>query len=450
MSSANQFESKKTLPLFFSMVIPPMLSMFIQSLYNIVDSMFVSALGENAIAAVSIVFPLQNITLALSVGIGVGTSSYVARCLGAKQEEKASSACVISLALSILNYIFIIIAAFFALRPFVESFTSSPEVIEYSIQYGAVVLFLCIGQQVQIVIEKIFQSYGKMMVPMYQLILGCVINIVLDPIMIYGLFGCPKMGVMGAAIATVIGQWAACLFGIALLLSPNSDIKLRFYRDSCHPVEIAKEIYSVAVPSILVIALPSVLVSCLNGILSHISQMSVSMFGIYYKLQSFVFMPTSGLVQGIRPIVGYNYAAKNLRKEKEIIKISLVTVAIIMAIGTAVLWGAPQWVMSLFHADSDMLSMGIELFCIVSIGFIPSTFSFITCAEFEAIGKANVSLVITLFRQLIILLPCAYILSLSLGTTGVWLAFPIAEVIMSVVCAIMLKAEFKKRVQPSL
>ncbi|MEG1801696.1 MAG: MATE family efflux transporter, partial [Oscillospiraceae bacterium] len=225
---------------------------------------------------------------------------------------------------------------------------------------------------------------------------------------------------------------------------------LRFYRDSCHPVEIAKEIYSVAVPSILVIALPSVLVSCLNGILSQISQMSVSMFGIYYKLQSFVFMPTSGLVQGIRPIVGYNYAAKNLRKEKEIIKISLVTVAIIMAIGTAVLWGAPQWVMSLFHADSDMLSMGIELFCIVSIGFIPSTFSFITCAEFEAIGKANVSLVITLFRQLIILLPCAYILSLSLGTTGVWLAFPIAEVIMSVVCAIMLKAEFKKRVQPSV
>lgn len=445
MSSANQFETKKTLPLFFSMVIPPMLSMFIQSLYNIVDSIFVSALGQDAIAALSIVYPLQNITLAVSVGIGVGTSSYIARSLGAKQEGNANNACFISIALSVIHYVIIVIASFFVLRPFVESFTSSPKIIEYSMQYGSIVLFLCLGQQVQIIIEKIFQSHGKMMMPMYQLIMGCVINIILDPIMIYGLFGCPKMGVMGAAIATVIGQWSACLFGILVLMSKNSDIKIKLPSRDCETKKIVKEIYSIAVPSIMVIALPSVLVSGLNGILSQISATSVSVFGIYYKLQSFVFMPSNGLVQGIRPMLGYNYAAKRYDKEKEIIKISIIAVGIIMAIGTGILWFAPQWVMSLFHAEGDMTQMGIELFKIVSIGYIPSTLAFIACAEFEAIGKASTSLVITFLRQLVMLLPTAFVLSKVIGLTGVWLAFPIAEIATMIVCVLLLKREFHKR-----
>lgn len=445
MSSANQFESKKTLPLFFSMVIPPMLSMFIQSFYNIVDSIFVSALGQNAIAAISIVYPLQNITLAISVGIGVGTSSYVARSLGAKQSENASNACAISIMLSVIHYLIIVVASLFILRPFVESFTQSPEIINYAMQYGIIVLFLCIGQQVQIIIEKVFQSYGKMMIPMYQLILGCVINIILDPILIYGMFGFPKMGVMGAAIATVIAQWIACLFGIVILLSKNSGIHIRFDRKNCPTKKIVLEIYSIAVPSIMVIALPSVLVAGLNGILSQISELSVSVFGIYYKLQSFVFMPANGLVQGIRPIIGYNYAAKRLDKEKEIIKISIVTVCIIMTIGTGLLWFFPNWIMTLFNAETEMMDMGVQLFRIVSVGYIPSTIIFITCAQFEAIGKASTSLVITCLRQLIFLLPIAFVLSKVISLTGVWLAFPIAEIMTALICVVLLKREFKRR-----
>lgn len=440
MNHQNKMGTKKMLPLIISMALPPMISMFIQSLYNIVDSIFVARLSESALSAVSIIYPLQNLTLSISVGAGVGLNSYMARSFGAGNKKKGNDACAMGFLITGIHYVLIALFGIIAMHPFVHFFTNDTEVVQLCYDYGYVVMIFCFGQLFHITIEKIFQATGKMLIPMMLQAAGCIMNIVLDPILIFGLCGIPALGVKGAAIATVMGQMTSCIAGVILFAKGKSGIQLEIKKISLEPV-IAKQIYTVAIPSTLIMALPSVLVAGLNGILIGFSTLAVSVFGIYYKLQTFVYMPATGLVQGIRPVIAYNYGAGNKKREAEAIKIAMMIVGTLMTVGTVLFWCLPVPIMNIFEASSEMKEIGVIALRIISIGFLPSTIGNITSAVFESKGKGTKSLQVTLLRQLVIILPCAYFFSKIIGLYGVWIAFPIAEILAAIFSGVILMKE---------
>lgn len=435
----NVMGTKKMLPLILSMALPPMLSMLIQSMYNIVDSIFVARLSPDALAAVSIIFPLQNLTLSVSVGLGVGLNSYIARSLGAGNKKQANTACKVGFILTGIHYLVLSLVLNLSMPFFVSCFTDSAEIQELCLSYGYIVIFFCFGQLFHITVEKLFQSTGEMKIPMILQLVGCIINIILDPILIFGLWGLPALGVAGAAIATVIGQISSCVLGLFLFFRQKSGVRPVDEGCDTKKSEIVRQVYNVAVPSTLIMAFPSILVSCLNGILSSFSSLAVSVFGIYYKLQTFVYMPSSGLVQGIRPIIAYNYGAKNENRQKEAIRISLFIIGGIMLAGTLLFLLLPNQILSIFKADEEMVKLAVPALRIICIGFIPSAASVVASAVFESIGKGQKSLLVTLLRQLIILLPLAYVLSSAVGIIGIWIAFPIAEIAACILAVILLR-----------
>ncbi|MEG1459640.1 MAG: MATE family efflux transporter, partial [Acetivibrio sp.] len=428
MEQENPMGSKPMLPLLVGMAIPPMFSMLIQSLYNIVDSIFVAQISESALSAVSIVYPLQNIALSVAVGTGIGLNSYISRKLGAKDMESANNACIIGFILSFFHYLLVLVLGMFILSPFIRSFAGNETVYNMGMGYGTIIIVFSFGQLLHIPIEKIFQATGKMMIPMLLQGLGCIINIVLDPILIFGLFGFPAMGVNGAALATVIGQIASFLLAFLALVKGKSGLKIQKFNSSLSGKDTILQIYKVAIPSTLVMSLPSVLVAGLNALLTQISVTAVSVFGIYYKLQTFVYMPTNGLIQGFRPIMGYNYGAGHIKREKEAIGISFCIVSTIMAIGTLLFFIFPASIMSFFNATPEMKEIGIPLLRIISIGFLPSGISIILCSIYESMGNGKTSLLITLLRQIIIILPLSFAFSRFMGLYGIWVSFTISEV----------------------
>ena len=430
-------------PLMVSMALPPMISMLIQSLYNIIDSIFVARLSEEALSAVSIIYPLQNLTLSIAVGAGVGLNSYMARNFGAGNQKDGKNACVIGFIITAIHYFLIAGFGVLVMHPFVRFFTQDETVMKLCYDYGYVVMIFCMGQLFHITIEKIFQSTGKMLIPMMLQAVGCATNIILDPILIFGLFGMPALGVKGAAIATVIGQMVSCLLGVILFLKGKSGVTLPKWKDISFNGAIVKSIYAVAVPSTLIMAFPSILVAGLNGILVGFSTLAVSVFGIYYKLQTFVYMPATGLIQGIRPIISFNYGAGNRKREKEAIRLSLIIIGMLMTLGTIFFWCFPTQIMDIFKANTEMKEMGVVALRIISIGFIPSAIGNIASAVFEAMGKGTKSLIITLLRQLVIVLPIAYAASRIVGLSGVWIAFPIAEMTAAVYAGTILIKEIR-------
>ena len=440
----NKMGTQKMFPLIVTMALPPMISMLIQSLYNIIDSIFVARLSEAAVSAVSIIYPMQNLTLSVAVGTGIGLNSYIARSLGAGKEKKAKEACVMGFLMTGVHYVLIALLGIFTMKPFIHFFTSDPEVGKLCMEYGYVVMIFCFGQLFHITIEKIFQSKGKMLIPMVLQAVGCVVNIILDPILIFGLAGMPALGVKGAAIATVIGQMSSCGLGLVLFLKGKSGMHLAKKAEVTLDMGIIKKIYIVAIPSTLIMAFPSILIAGLNRILVSLSSIAVSVFGIYYKLQTFVYMPATGLIQGIRPVISYNYGAGNRKREKEAIKISLYIIGGLMVIGTVLFWCLPVQIMHIFKANVQMEEMGVMALRVISIGFIPSAMGNIASAVFEAMGKGIKSLQITLLRQLVIVLPFAYVMSKVLGLYGVWIAFPIAETVAAVYATIILVRELRK------
>jgi len=440
----NKMGTQKMFPLIISMALPPMISMLIQSLYNIIDSIFVARLSESALSAVSIIYPMQNLTLSVAVGTGVGLNSYIARSLGAGKVKKAEEACVMGFLMTGIHYVLIALLGAIAMKPFIGFFTNDAEVSRLCMDYGYVVMIFCFGQLFHITIEKIFQSKGKMLIPMILQGVGCIVNIILDPILIFGLAGMPALGVKGAAIATVIGQMASCALGLVLFLKGKSGITLPNRNEITLDKGIIGKIYTVAIPSTLIMAFPSILIAGLNRILVSLSTIAVSVFGIYYKLQTFVYMPATGLIQGIRPVISYNYGAGNRKREKEAIKISLMIIGGLMVTGTILFWGFPIQIMHVFKASTQMEEMGVIALRVISIGFIPSAMGNIASAVFEAMGKGMKSLQITLLRQLVIILPFAYIVSRWMGLYGVWIAFPIAESVAAVYAIVILRRELRK------
>ena len=442
MLSSNAMGTRPVLPLLLSMSVPPMISMLIQSMYNVVDSIFVARLSQNALTAVSLAFPLQNLVLAVAVGLGVGLNACIARSLGAGDPEKANDAAAHGLVFTTIHALLFVLVGVFGTRPFLQMFTTDPEVLEMGCQYSYIVICLSFGSLYHIFIEKIFQATGNMVAPMILQGVGAIINIVLDPILIFGLFGLPAMGVPGAAIATVAGQMTACALAVALFVKGDCPVRIHMKGFRLKGT-VAAQVYSVAVPSGLMVALPSLLVGMLNAILSAFSQTAVAVFGAYFKLQTFVYMPASGLVQGMRPIMSFNYGAGRRDRMHQILRSSLLVTGGIMLVGWLLFTLLPGPIMALFGADARMSAMGASALRIISLGFVVSTVGFVLAGAFEALGKGVQSLTVSMIRQLIVIPPLAWALSKPFGLAGVWASFPIAELLAAVVAVVLYRHTMK-------
>ena len=441
--SENQMGTKAIFPLLMGMSVPPMISMLIQSLYNIVDSIFVAKLGEEALTAVSLAYPLQNLVLAVAVGLGVATNAAIARNLGAKKSEEANDAAAHGLVLTGIHSIFFILLGIFFTKPFLQMFTDNPSVLEWSCQYSYIVICLSFGSLFHIEIEKMFQATGNMFLPMIMQGVGAIVNIILDPIMIFGLFGFPAMGVRGAATATILGQFSACMLSIILFCRHSGGLQIHM-KGFRMKGRIVRQLYLVAVPSTVMMSLPSILIGVLNGILGAVSQTAVAVLGVYFKLQMFVYMPANGIIQGMRPIISYNYGAGAKKRLHETIKVSVLVTAVIMAVGTILFMGFPEPVLSLFSATEEMQKMGAQALRIIGTGFIVSALGTVFAGVFESMGKGIASLIVSLLRQLVIIVPCSLMLIKVMGVAGVWLTFPVSEAVAAVVASILLYRMMKK------
>lgn len=444
-SNQERMKTKPILPLLVSMAIPMMFSMLIQSLYNIIDSIFVAKLGNDAFTAVSLIFPLQNLVISAAVGFGIGVSSCISIAMGSKDQKRAETAAATGVFLSVIHSVLFVLLGMLATKPFLRMFTQDAAIIKMGSQYGYIVLCLAFGCLIQVCYEKIFQALGNMTITMYVLAAGALINIILDPIFIFGYFGFPAMGVTGAAVATVCGQIAGFILYLIYYKHKKSSIPLTISSKNLRlDWGIIRQLYSVGIPSTIMIALPSLLVSILNGMLVAFSQIHVSVLGIYNKLQSFIYLPAGGIVQGMRPIIGFNYGAGEKARVKKTLQVSLLFTAVIMLVGTLLSLCIPEQLLTLFNADEQMLSVGIPALRIISLGFLVSSFGVIYSGAFEALGLGIPSLVISLMRQLVIILPLSFVLSRIYGAEGIWMSFPISEGIAAIVAVILMRRTLKK------
>ena len=438
MEERNFMETKPLVPLLMSMAMPMMLSMLVQSLYNIIDSIYVSRLGTEALTAVSLAFPLQNIVLAVAVGVGVGISALLARSLGQKDQEQANAAASWGVLLSVIHCILFVGAGILVTKPFLSLFTENASILRQACDYTYIVMCLSFGCLMQIAMEKIYQGLGAMKTTMILLGTGCIINIILDPILIFGYLGFPAMGVSGAAIATVTGQIAAFFLYVIVycVKNPGVTIHWRYLKGYAH---VIRPIYAVGIPSTLMMMLPSVLVGVLNGILTAFSEVYVAVLGVYFKLQTFIYLPVSGIVQGMRPLVSYNYGAGKFGRVRGFIRHSLFASGLIMLLGTLVSIAIPGALLRLFDADEALLQAGVPALRIISLGFLVSTVGVVFSGVFEALGQGTLSLCISLLRQLVITLILGFLLSRIWQATGVWVAFPIAEFAAAIAACVFLK-----------
>ncbi len=430
--------TKPVLSLLVSMSVPPMISMLIQSLYNIVDSLFVARLSQDALTAVSLVFPLQNLVLAVAVGTGVGVNACVAKSLGEKNRKEVDLAATQGAISTIFHIILFIFIGAFGSRWFLGLFTDMDSIIQMGCEYSYIVICFSGASMFHILIEKIFQSTGNMVVPMILQAVGAIVNIILDPILIFGLIGFPALGIAGAAIATVIGQFVACFLAVILYLRKDCGVHINIKKFKWNAA-MAKKIYSIAIPSGLMISMPSILVGVLNRILFEISQTAVAVFGIYFKLQTFVYMPANGVIQGMRPIISYNFGARNYKRMKQTLRSALSIVGAIMFAGMLLFLFQSKQILILFGGEAEMMEIGINALRIISLGFVVSTIGVVISGAFEALGKGVYSLTVSLLRQMLIIPPLAFLLVrfTQIGINGVWMTFPIAETIASVVALIL-------------
>lgn len=422
----NKMGTAPVLGLIASMSVPAMFSMLVQALYNVVDSFFVAQISESALTAVSLVFPIQNLMIAVGCGTAVGVNSLISRRLGEKRREEADSAATHAVLLGVVNWVIFAVFGIVCPQMFFELFHSTPAVTQMGIDYLSIVTVFSFGFFVEINMEKTLQATGNMIFPMIFQLTGAVTNIILDPIFIFGLLGAPRMEVAGAAIATVAGQILAMILAIFVMLFKEHEveIKLKGFRVDWGTV---KNIYSVGFPSIIMQSIGSVMTMGMNAILIAFNETAVALFGVYFKLQSFVFMPVFGLTQGIMPIIGYNFGARKKHRLIATIKYGCVIALIIMALGMVLFWAIPDKLLSIFNASAQMLEIGIPALRLISICFLPAALGIVFSTVFQAVGRGLYSMFISLLRQLIVILPAAYMLS-KISLNAVWFSFPIAEV----------------------
>ncbi|WP_322169485.1 MATE family efflux transporter [Acutalibacter caecimuris] len=425
----NRMGTAKVLPLILSMALPAMFSMMVQALYNIVDSYFVSQVSEKALAAVSLAFPIQNLQIAFAVGTAVGVTSLISRRLGQGRQQEAVSAAAHGILLGVATALaFAVYGAFFT-TPFFRMFESDPEIVHMGDQYISVCCIFSFGSFVVVMVEKILQATGNMFWPMVFQLVGAVVNILLDPVFIFGWFGLPALGVTGAAVATVGGQILSMLFSLVVLAVRPHAIRISFkgFRPQWSTI---KNIYAVGLPAIVMQAIGTVMNMAMNAILSGFSTAAYTVFGLYFKLQSFVFMPVFGLTQGLLPIMGFNYGAKNKKRLLSALASGSVIALVIMAAGMLLFLLLPHRLLGIFNASPELLAIGVPALRIICTCFIFAALGIVSSTLFQAVGKGVYSLVVSLMRQLVILVPAAWLLAAATGqVNAVWWAFPIAETV---------------------
>lgn len=424
-------KEKPILKLLISLALPMMISMLVNSLYSIIDSIYVAKIGESAMTAISLVFPIQNIIISIAVGVGVGINAMIAMKLGAGNKDVANEVATQGMAMSVVHGIVLTIVGIAIMPKFLGMFTNDSSIIDLGVRYSDIVLTFSTVVMLGVTLEKIYQSVGKMKIAMLSMIVGCIINIVLDPIMIFGLGPIKAMGIEGAAIATGIGQTATFLIYVIAYSMGTINIKFSWkYLKKGH--HIHWNIYKIGIPATLNMALPSLLVSALNGILAAFSPVYVVILGVYYKLQTFIYLPANGIIQGMRPLMSYNYGAGEHKRVKSIYKITLILIVGMMTIGMLLCLFIPENLMGMFTESAETIELGKTALRLISFGFIVSAVSVTASGALEALGKGIPSLIITLLRYVIIIIPCAFILSKIFGVNGVWNAFWITEAITAI------------------
>lgn len=438
MTQENKMGTMPVNKLLISMSLPMIISMLVQAMYNIVDSVFVAQISENALTAVSLAFPLQNLMIAFAGGTAVGVNALLSRSLGEKNQDHVNQTAVNSVFIFLVTAVIFMIAGLTLSNLFFNVQTTNTEIVNAGTQYSMIVVGCSIGLFCQFLFERLLQATGRTLFTMVTQGLGAIINIILDPIFIFGLCGFPKMGGAGAALATITGQIIACLLALFFNLKFNHDIHFKFkrFRPNAH---IVKQIYSVGIPSIIMQSIGSVMTFGMNTILITFSTTATAVFGVYFKLQSFVFMPVFGLNNGMIPIIAYNLGAKQKKRMFDTIKLAMIYATGMMIIGVIFFETIPQTLLGFFNASEAMIKIGTPALRIIAIHFIFAGFSIVCSATFQAVGKGTYSLLTSLIRQLLVLLPCAYVLSLTGNLDLIWLCFPIAEIFSAVTSFILMK-----------
>lgn len=440
-------KERKIIPLVLSMSLPMVLSMLVNSLYNIVDSFFVAKVSEDAMTALSLVYPVQIIVTAISVGFGVGINAMIAYFLGAGDEKNANNATTLGTLLSAVHGLILTIVCISLLPKFLSMFTKSDNVIQLGVEYGNIAFAFSIIITMGIALEKIYQAVGQMQVTMIGMTVGFASNILLDPLLIFGIGPFPRMGMAGAALATGIGQTLTliCYIIIYLLCPIPARINLR---DMHADKTLIGKLYSIGIPATLNMALPSLLISALNGILSTFGESYVLVLGAYYKLQTFIYLPVNGIIQGIRPLVGYNYGAKEYHRVKQIFTTALVMAFAIMLLGLLLSWTIPSALIGIFTTNPATITIGVHALHIISLGFIVSAISVTCCGALEGLGAGMPSLMISLLRYLILIIPAAFFFSCNLQADGVWIAFPVTEVLTAALAWLIYHIQTKHMFTP--
>ena len=435
-------------PLIFTMALPAMVSMIINALYNIVDSIFVAQYSQSALAAVSLVFPLQTLVVAIGVGTGVGVNSLIARRLGEKRQMHANSAAEHGIALSIIGGIVFLVLGFGLSGVFVNAFGAAEDVSVQAVQYSHIAVGLSIFVMISMMCEKVQQSTGNMIIPMMQGLTGAIINIILDPLMIFGIGPFPEMGVTGAALATVIGQIFGMLIGLWGVFKHQKVLKLNMRKFKWR-LQTVKDIYRVGLPGIVMQSITSVMTAGMNGILIGFSQTAVNVLAVYFKLQTFVFMPVFGLNQGALPVMGYNYGARNKKRLFGAYRIALGTAVAIMLLGFVLFQLIPEPMLMMFvdrtdaAATQEMLTVGVPALKTISLSFVGAAFGIINSTVFQATARGMNSLIVSVCRQLVIILPAAWVLGRFVGLSAIWYSFPIAEIASFLISYLLLWREYQ-------
>ena len=429
--------------LLVTMSLPMVISMIVQALYNIVDSIFVSRLSEDALTAVSMAFPMQNLMISVAVGTGVGINAMLSRALGEKKFEAANKTAENGIFIEVLGYVLFLLIGIFVTKPFFLAQAGAGDIANMGIEYTRICLLMSFGIFMQIGFERILQSTGRTIFTMITQSTGAIINIILDPILIFGLFGMPKMGVAGAAIATVTGQICAAILAITFNLTKNPDVHISF-KGFKPQIIFVKNILSVGIPSIIMSSVGSAMTFGMNKILITFSSTAVAVFGVYFKLNSFVFMPVFGLNNGMVPIVSYNYGAQNKKRLTKTIKLAIMYAVCIMFIGIMLFQFIPDVLLKLFDASDHMLEIGIPALRVISLSFAFAGIWIVISSSLQALGHGFLSMMISITRQLIILLPSAYILAKFGGIHAVWWSFNIAEIASLTLSLLFFKHMYNK------
>ena len=440
-------KEKPVLPLILSMTLPMVLSMLVNSLYNIIDSFFVAQISEEAMTALSLVYPVQNFINAVGIGFGVGINAVIAFYLGARDNRKADQAATQGLVLAVIHGVVMTVCCIAMMPAFLGMFTSSETVIELGVRYSVVAFAFTLIIIGGVTFEKIFQAVGNMKTTMISLMCGCITNIVLDPVLIFGYGLFPAMGIEGAALATGIGQ--TLTLAIYLVVYFVRPIRVHIRRQYILPGKgMVLKLYSIGIPATLNLALPSLLISALNAILVAFSEVYILVLGIYYKLQTFIYLPANGVVQGMRPLIGYNYGAGENKRVSQIYKIVLCMSGIIMVLGTVICLLIPSRLMGLFTHTEATIQAGETALRIIGAGFIVSAVSVTSSGALEGLGKGTPSLLISLCRYVVVIIPAAFLLSRFFGAVGVWNAFWVTEVITAIISICIYYKAIAKPAEP--